>query len=84
MKISRPDSVFPPPPGPTRNSPAVNRTPSAGAIAEPALGQVADRLRARDEIDAGKVAAVREAIASGKLPLDLDQLAEAVLDLHRR
>lgn len=63
---------------------ATGRASSAPAAHAPGLAQVANRLAQSSEIDLTKVAAVRDAIASGRLTLDMDRLAEAVLEMHRR
>lgn len=59
-------------------------TASAASTAAPGLAQVAGRLAAASEVDLAKVGAVRDAIAAGRLTLDMDRLADAVLELHRR
>lgn len=48
------------------------------------LEQTAGLLNDTSDIDLAKVAELRTAIAEGKLPLDLDALAEAMLDMHRK
>lgn len=88
MKVTRPPL---PPVATLANGarPAASSAPAAGAnsaaaTAAPGLAQVAGRLAAASEVDLAKVGAVRDAIAAGRLTLDMDRLADAVLELHRR
>lgn len=47
------------------------------------LSQNEALLANSSDVDMDKVAAIRKAIAEGKLPLDLDALSGAILDMHR-
>jgi negative regulator of flagellin synthesis FlgM len=47
------------------------------------LRRAATQLASAPDVDAEKIAEIRQAIADGRLPLDLDALSKAVLDLHR-
>ncbi|MDP5292393.1 flagellar biosynthesis anti-sigma factor FlgM [Oceanimonas sp. CHS3-5] len=46
--------------------------------------QAQESLNALPEVDMEKVARLRQAIANDELPLDLDALSQAILELHRR
>ena len=61
-----------------------------GATAEAGISQEAQRLaQARQQladtpdVDLDKIEQIRNAIAEGNLPLDLDALAKAVVEMHR-
>lgn len=86
MKVNRPP-VSPIAPGPNQGK-AVTQNPQQTAASRPAqqasLADVASRLEASGEVDMEKVGAIRDAIAAGKLPLDPDRLADAMLTLHRQ
>lgn len=88
MKVTRPPlpPVAPLAGGTRPAAPAATAAGTAPATgtAVPGLAQVAGRLAAASEVDLAKVGAVRDAIAAGRLTLDMDRLADAVLDLHRR
>lgn len=87
MKVTRSPAAVPVPPAADNRSTSAPSPSSAGArtaVQSPSLGDVAERLKTSSEVDMDKVGAVRQAIAEGRLPMDLDRLAEAVLDLHRR
>lgn len=87
MKITQ-RPVLLPVPETTGNRPASPAAPvgsaTENAVRNPSLSHVASQLRASGEVDMDKVDAIRLAIAEGRLPMDLDRLAEAVLELHRR
>lgn len=59
--------------------------PSALAVSPETLQlrRAAAQLASAPDVDAGKVDEIRQAIADGRLPLDLDALSRAVLELHR-
>lgn len=42
-----------------------------------------EQLQALPDVDLDKVAALRQAIADGELPLDMAALSQAVIELHR-
>ncbi|AEY02561.1 lateral flagella anti-sigma-28 factor, LfgM [Oceanimonas sp. GK1] len=53
----------------------------------PELGmvqQARESLKAMPEVDMDKVARLRQAIANDELPLDLEALSRAIVELHRR
>lgn len=85
MKVTRPP-VSPVAPGTNQGKAVVRdaqQTSASRPIQQTSLADVASRLEASGEVDMEKVSAIRDAIASGKLPLDLDRLADAMLTLHR-
>lgn len=58
--------------------------PQTQLSAELGLVQAASlQLNALPDVDLDKVAALRQAIAAGELPLDMAALSQAVLELHR-
>ncbi|MGP7733792.1 MULTISPECIES: flagellar biosynthesis anti-sigma factor FlgM [Oceanimonas] len=91
MKIS-PHRIAPLSLVPQRDAPAGSTGKAAAASTEqtafsPELGllqQAKATLNELPEVDMDKVTRLRQAIANGELPLDLDALSEAVLELHRR
>lgn len=73
------------------NAPAARKSGPARQAAHPAqlsetlqeLNQNQALLANTPEVDLDKVARLRQAIAEGRLPLDLDALSNVILDLHR-
>ena len=58
--------------------------PQTQLSAELGLVQAArQQLNALPDVDLDKVAALRQAIANGELPLDIAALSQAVIELHR-
>lgn len=49
-----------------------------------AVQQAFEQLPTQSEVDLGKVAAIRQAIADGTLQLDDALLAQAMLDFHKK
>lgn len=73
---------------PPQPAPAEQRQ---SAVAESGISPEAQRLSearrqlaATADVDMAKVQQIRDAIAAGNLPLDLDALAGAVVEMHRR
>lgn len=58
-----------------------SQTVFSGTVRE--LEAVRAGLAQTSEVDMDKVSALRQAIADGQLPLDLDALSAAIVDLHR-
>lgn len=69
------------------NSTRPQSSPSAPQTQlSPELGMVQaarQQLASLPEVDMDKVTALRQAIAEGNLPLDMDALSQAIIDLHR-
>ena len=57
-------------------------TQLSGQVKE--LSQAKEMLANLPDVDMDKVAAIRQAIADGKLALDTEALSSAILDMHRR
>ena len=47
------------------------------------LNQAKSLLASTSDVDMDKVAAMKQAIAEGKLPLDMEALGSAILEMHR-
>ncbi|WP_417604464.1 flagellar biosynthesis anti-sigma factor FlgM [Oceanimonas baumannii] len=72
---------------PASNTGKTQAAPKEQTAFSPELGmlqQARDKLGAMPDVDLEKVARLRQAIANNELPLDLDALSQAVLELHRR
>lgn len=68
----------------SRNSTKAAAAPQTQLSAELGLVQAArQQLNALPDVDLDKVAALRQAIADGELPLDMAALSQAVIELHR-
>lgn len=59
------------------------KTTRAAAI-DPVLGEAQTRLAAMPEVDMARVASMKEAIASGKISVDIDSLAGAIEKYYQR
>jgi flagellar biosynthesis anti-sigma factor FlgM len=47
------------------------------------LNQAKTLLTSTSDIDMDKVSAIRQALAEGNLPLDMDALSNAIMEMHR-
>ena len=47
------------------------------------LNQAKTLLTSASDIDMDKVSAIRPALADGRLPLDMDALGNAIMEMHR-
>ena len=73
---------------PTASRPGVQPgtlTPTAKSLPEPvtAMGRIAKDLATSPPVDAGRVAALRQAIQSGSYRIDPDRIAERMIALER-
>ena len=68
----------------SRHSAKAATAPQTQLSAEVGLVQAArQQLNALPDVDLDKVAALRQAIAEGEMPLDMAALSQAVIELHR-
>lgn len=59
-------------------------TPQTQLSTELGMVQAArQQLETLPDVDMDKVTRLRQAIAAGELPLDMDALSQAIIDLHR-
>lgn len=89
MKITNFTSTVAPAGGSGRTAPSKpegNGAPARASASAPELRSqgVVEALAASGEVDLDKVNQIRQAISEGRLSLDPEKLAEALLALHRR
>jgi len=92
MKITRTETTpvqprlqpdTPAQPAPASARPAAAPVESGISQEAQRLTEARQQLAATSDVDLDKVEQIRSAIAAGKLPLDLDALSKAVVEMHR-
>lgn len=90
MKITRTDPIYVQPQSQRKTdaAPAAQPRASQGDARISATAQTINQARAElastSDVDMEKVNQIRQAIAEGRLELDMDALGQAILDMHRR
>ncbi|WP_257469378.1 flagellar biosynthesis anti-sigma factor FlgM [Pantoea allii] len=69
---------------PSRSAGREDMKISRSAAIDPVIGEAQTKLSALPEVDMAQVAAVKDAIATGQISIDLDALAHAIEQYHQR
>ena len=65
------------------SSPSVDKVMSSNVVDIKDTKKLVDEMAKSAPIDVDKVAKIKEAISSGKYPLDLDKLSDALMQAYR-
>ncbi|ELW1648215.1 MULTISPECIES: flagellar biosynthesis anti-sigma factor FlgM [Enterobacter] len=69
---------------PTRTTSADEMKTSRAAAIDPVLGDAQSQLAALPEVDMARVASMKDAIANGKISVDIDSLTSAIEKYYQR